>query len=237
MLRLKGINKSFGNICVARDFDLHVPKGQALGVLGPNGAGKSSLLNLITGIVKPDSGEILLEDKNLQQYSIANRAKKGISRAFQIPKPFGDMSVFENLLVSANYAGGMQDTEAYRYCENILYEVGLIHSANILAKNLTLLDRKKLEMARALSAKPKLLLLDEIAGGLTEHDCHSLIPTILDIKSQGVTIIWIEHVINVLLATVDRVVVVNGGDVIVDDVPEKILDNTKVQEIYLGIAI
>lgn len=237
MLTISSLNKSFGKVVIARDMDLSVPAGELLGILGPNGAGKSSLFNLISGLIKPDSGEIQLDGSSLLSMPVAKRARFGVGRSFQIPRPFGDMSVYENLLAAASYGGGMGEREAMPHCRAILEQTGLSDRANQLAGSLPLLERKRLEMARALATQPKLLLLDEIAGGLTEAECGALIDTISDIKKTGMTIIWIEHVVNALLAVADRLIVVNAGDIIADGQPDAVMAHPEVQSVYMGMSL
>ena len=237
MFQISSLNKAFGEVVVAKDFYLNVPEGQLLGVLGPNGAGKSSLFNLVSGLIKPDAGQIVLDGRSLLGMSVSARARFGVGRSFQIPRPFGEMSVYENLLAAAAFGGGCSETEAASLCGGILARTGLDASANQRAGSLPLLERKRLEMARALATKPKLLLLDEIAGGLTEAECTSLIETIADIKSTGVTIIWIEHVVNALLAVADRLIVVNAGDIIADGGPDDVMNNPDVQSVYMGMSL
>ena len=235
VLSLNRLSKSFGAVKVADEMSFDVPAGQSLGVIGPNGAGKTSLFNLITGTLQPDVGRIQYHGKDITKDSAALRCKSGIARSFQIPQPFGAMSVFENVLVGATQGAGLSGREAEVLSLEILNQTGLMVHANSLAGSLTLLGRKRLELARALAAKPKLLLLDEIAGGLTEGECQSLIATIHDIKASGVTIIWIEHIVHALLAVVDRLIVIDFGRKIADGEPKPIMDSREVREIYMGL--
>lgn len=235
VLSLTGLTKSFGAVKVASEMSFDVPRGQSLGVIGPNGAGKTSLFNLITGTLQPDAGRIAYQNKDITKDSAALRCKSGIARSFQIPQPFGAMSVFENVLVGATQGAGLSGREAENLSLEILTQTELMAHANSAAGSLTLLGRKRLELARALAARPKLLLLDEIAGGLTEGECQSLIATIHDIKASGVTIIWIEHIVHALLAVVDRLIVIDFGSKIADGEPKPIMDSREVREIYMGL--
>lgn len=237
MLQISSLHKAFGKVVIAHDFNLEVPAGQLLGVLGPNGAGKSTLFNMISGLIRSDSGHITLDGRALEGLSVAGRARFGVGRSFQIPQPFGEMSVYENLLAAATFGGGCTEKEAMPLCAAILSQTGLAECANQLAGSLPLLERKRLEMARALATRPKLLLLDEIAGGLTEAECTSLIETIDQIKSTGMTIIWIEHVVNALLAVADRLIVVNAGAIIADGAPDAVMNNKDVQSVYMGMSL
>ncbi|MEM9107967.1 MAG: ABC transporter ATP-binding protein [Pseudomonadota bacterium] len=235
VLELKQLKKSYGAIIVADDLTYSLSEGEALGVIGPNGAGKTSMFNLITGTVKPNSGDVVFRGRSITSQSAAQRCRAGIARSFQIPQPFGGMSVFENVLVAATQGAAESGQRANDLCLEVLEQTGLMARANTRAGGLTLLERKRLELARALGAKPSLLLLDEIAGGLTEQECKSLIATINDVRASGVSIIWIEHVVHALLAVVDRLIVIDFGKKIAEGQPDEIMASREVQEIYLGI--
>ena len=235
ILALDNVNKAFGAVTVSDNMTFTVEEGQALGIIGPNGAGKTSMFNLITGAFAANSGRIYLDGQDVTKWSAARRSHAGIARSFQVPQPFTHMTVFENAMVAATQSAMLKGHEAETHCLNILEQTGLLAKANIAAGSLTLLERKRLELTRALCAKPKLLLLDEIAGGLTEGECKSLVATIQDIHRSGVTIIWIEHVVHALLAVVDRLMVVDFGKKIAEGEPKQIMESPEVREIYLGI--
>lgn len=235
ILRLDHLSKSFGAVTVADALSYEVAQGEALGVIGPNGAGKTSMFNLITGTFRPDSGRVYFDGKDITNMSAAKRSHAGIARSFQVPQPFSGMTVFENAMIAATQSAGLHGHEAERFCLEVLEQTELLPKANVLAGSLTLLERKRLEMTRALCAKPKLLLLDEIAGGLTEAECKSLVQTIKDIHASGVAIIWIEHVVHALMAVVDRLIVIDFGKKIAEGEPQKIMESPEVKEIYLGI--
>ena len=237
ILKLDNLSKSFGAVVVSDETSISVEEGEALGIIGPNGAGKTSLFNLVTGTLTPDSGRIEFLGEDVTTYSAAWRCRAGMARSFQVPQPFGGLSVFENALVAATQGAGMSGHPAEQHCLEVLDETGLLDKANTLAGSLTLLDRKRLELTRALCAKPKLLLLDEIAGGLTEAECVSLVDTIKAIHKSGITIIWIEHVVHALLAVVDRLTVIDFGRLIAEGEPNQIMTSKEVQEIYLGIEV
>jgi branched-chain amino acid transport system ATP-binding protein len=196
LLDVAGLRKSFGSIVVADDLDLDVAPGEAVGIIGPNGAGKTSLFNLISGELPEDAGHIRFDGRDLAGLSPQGRCRIGLGRTRQIPQPFEKLTVFENCLVGAVYGRRKTEREAAQSCGEILASLGLIKRANTLAGSLTLLERKRLEMARALATEPRLLLLDEIAGGLTEGECLELVGTINDIRRSGVAILWIEHVVH-----------------------------------------
>lgn len=237
ILQLENVEKSFGAVVVADALSFELGQGEALGVIGPNGAGKTSMFNLITGTLKPDAGAIRFNGHDVTAHSAARRCRSGMARSFQVPQPFSGMTVFENAMVAATQAAGMAGRQAERSCLEVIEQTGLMAKANTLAGKLTLLDRKRLELTRALCAKPKLLLLDEIAGGLTEAECASLVQTIKDIHSSGVSIIWIEHVVHAIMAVVDRLIVIDFGKKIAEGEPQAIMASPQVQEIYLGIEV
>jgi len=235
IIELTGVKKAFGAVVVADAQSWSLGQGEALGVIGPNGAGKTSMFNLVTGTLAPDGGSIRYDGQDITGWSAARRCRAGIARSFQVPQPFGGMTVFENALVAATQGAGLSGTSADALCLDVLHRTGLLGKANQLAGSLTLLDRKRLELTRAMCTRPKLLLLDEIAGGLTEHECHALIKTIRDIRATGVSIVWIEHVVHALLAVVDRLIVIDFGKLIAQGEPHAIMQSREVKEIYLGI--
>jgi branched-chain amino acid transport system ATP-binding protein len=235
MLELKSVSKAFGMIVVASDIDLSLARGEALGIIGPNGAGKSTLFNLITGMLRPDRGRILLEGRDITGLPPEQRCRAGLGRSFQIPLPFEHLSVFENLSVAASFGGGMSQVEAVQVCGETLALTGLEAKANLRAGSLSLLDRKRLELARALATRPRILLLDEIAGGLTDAECHILIETIRSIHARGTSIIWIEHVVHALLAVVSRLVVLDFGRIVAQGDPPEVMRSSEVQTIYMGV--
>jgi branched-chain amino acid transport system ATP-binding protein len=235
LLALDKISKRFGAIVIAEGVDLQLAEGEALGIIGPNGAGKTTLFGIICGNIPPDSGRVLYAGADITHVPPARRCVMGIGRSFQIPQPFGGMSVFENLVVAAAFGGGRRERDAYEACMDILQRCGLAGKANRPAASLTLLDRKRLELARALATNPRVLLLDEVAGGLTEHECHALIELIRAVRAGGVSIIWIEHVVHALVASIDRLLVLHNGGFIAAGDPATVLRSPQVAEIYLGI--
>lgn len=235
ILRLDQLAKSFGAVKVADELSFDLAAGEALGVIGPNGAGKTSMFNLITGTLVPDQGRVYFDGRDVTGLRAARRCRAGMARSFQVPQPFTGMTVFENAMIAATQAADLSGIEAEDHCLAVLDQTELLPKANILAGSLTLLERKRLELTRALCARPKLLLLDEIAGGLTQAECTSLVQTIKDIHATGVSIVWIEHVVHALLAVVDRLIVIDFGKKIADGEPEVIMQSPEVQEIYLGI--
>jgi branched-chain amino acid transport system ATP-binding protein len=237
ILSLQNVSKSFGALKVADAVSFDLSQGEALGIIGPNGAGKSTLFNLVTGNISADAGAIHFAGTNVTHVPPMQRCLSGIGRTFQIPQPFEKLTVFENLLVAAAFGSRKREAEVTDRCAEILVETGLFERANQTAGSLGLLQRKRLELARALATDPKVLLLDEIAGGLTEGECHALVETIRAVHARGTSIIWIEHVLHALNAVVGRLLVLNFGKVIGVGEPDKIMASRAVREIYLGIEV
>ena len=235
LLEIAGLKKSFGSIVVADDLDLHVAAGEAVGIIGPNGAGKTTLFNLVAGDLSPNGGTIRFDGRDISGTPPQARCRAGIARTHQIPRPFEKLTVFENLLVGAVYGRRSTEREATQACGEILQRLGLLKRANSPAGSLTLLERKRLEMARALATVPRLLLLDEIAGGLTEGECGELVASIREIRQSGVAILWIEHVVHALLAVIDRLVVLNFGRKIAEGSPMQVMRMSEVHQTYIGI--
>jgi branched-chain amino acid transport system ATP-binding protein len=235
ILALAKISKRFGAIVIADEIELALAEGESLGIIGPNGAGKTTLFGIVSGTVAPDSGRVLYGGRDITQASPAQRCTLGIGRSFQIPLPFAGMSVFENLVVAAAFGAGHRERDVYDGCMDILERCGLADKANRRAGSLTLIDRKRLELARALATSPRVLLLDEVAGGLTERECHVLIDLIADIRRGGVSIVWIEHVVHALLASIDRLLVLHNGTFIAGGDPHAVIRSAEVAEIYMGM--
>lgn len=237
LLRLENVSKSFGALKAVDGLSVSLQTGEALGILGPNGAGKSTLFNLIAGHMRPDAGRILYDGNDITTRPAAERCRLGIGRSFQIPHPFAGMTVFENLLVGAVFGGGLTERAGAAECDAILRRTGLAAKANRLAGSLTLLDRKRLELARAMSTRPRLLLLDEIAGGLTDDETLLLTDTINSLRREGVSIIWIEHVVRALLRVVDRLVVIDLGALLQEGDPQAVMASREVREVYMGMDV
>jgi branched-chain amino acid transport system ATP-binding protein len=237
ILELNGVSKSFGALVVAEDIGFSVEPGEALGIIGPNGAGKSTLFNLITGNLSVAKGTVHFDGRDVTNVPPMQRCFAGMGRTFQIPQPFERLTVYENLLVAGAFGGESSEAEVAEFCAEILVETGLIAKANRPAGSLTLLERKRLELARALATKPKLLLLDEIAGGLTEGECRQLVTTIKRVHQRGMAIIWIEHVLHALNAVAEKILVLNFGRVIGHGDPQTIMNSREVREIYLGMEV
>jgi branched-chain amino acid transport system ATP-binding protein len=239
LLSVSGVSKRYGALQITRNLSLDLQPGEALGVLGPNGAGKTTLFNLISGDVQPDSGAVHFQGRDITHVTPHQRCRAGIGRSYQVAQPFGGMTVFENLLVAALHGGHGKGhaADAEAHCVQILQGTGLLPKANQLAGALTLLDRKRLELARALATRPTLLLLDEIAGGLTEHEAHALVELVQQIRAQGIAIIWIEHVVHALLAVATRLLVINFGEKLAEGEPQAVMASAEVRRVYMGIDL
>lgn len=235
VLELTAVSKSFGALKVTDDVSFTVPRGQALGIIGPNGAGKSTLFNLITGNILPDQGRVTFLGQDVTRVPAMTRVRMGVGRSFQIPQPFEGLTVFENLLTAASFGQSKREADVKQDCALILRDTELLRRANDLAGSLSLLDRKRLEMARAMATGPDLLLLDEIAGGLTDGECQALVGTIKALHAKGTTIIWIEHVLHALNSVVERLLVLDFGKIIGIGAPAQIMASKEVREIYLGL--
>jgi branched-chain amino acid transport system ATP-binding protein len=234
MLELDGLSKTFGALQVLERVDLTVAAGEVLGVIGPNGAGKTTLFNIIAGVQQPTGGAVKLSGQVINRMKVWDRCRLGIARTYQIPKPFTHMSVFENVLCAAMHGGGLRGVGAAVKAEEVLAFVHLDHRIASEAGTLSLLDLKRLELAKALASDPKLLLLDEIAGGLTEAECDSLLEIVRVVQARGTTVVWIEHVIHALRRIASRIAVLYGGSIIANGAPDAVLADPRVRQVYLG---
>jgi branched-chain amino acid transport system ATP-binding protein len=235
LLALHSVSKSYGALKVTDAISLSVSEGETLGILGPNGAGKTTLFNLISGDVRCDAGSVEYQGRDITRLKPHQRCRAGIGRSYQVPQPFGSMTVFENLVTAAGFGAGQHEHEAWETAHRVLQQTGLMPHANKPAGGLTLLDRKRLELARALATKPKLLLLDEIAGGLTEHEARALVDELKRIKAEGVTMVWIEHVVHALLSIADRLFVINFGQKLAEGEPRAVMNDAQVRRVYMGV--
>lgn len=235
LLVLHEVSKSYGAVKVTDGISLAVREGETLGILGPNGAGKTTLFNLISGDARPDQGRIEYEGRDVTRCKPHQRCQAGIGRSYQVPQPFGNLSVFENLVTAACFGARQSEREAWDTACAVLEQTGLMPHANTPAGKLTLLNRKRLELARALATRPKLLLLDEIAGGLTEPEANELVGELQRIKARGVTTIWIEHVVHALLSIADRLFVINFGQKLAEGEPHAVMNDPQVRRVYMGM--
>src|SRR5438874_2152817 len=228
------VRKRFGALAVLDGVNLELRPGEAVGVVGPNGAGKTTLLNVLAGSLAPDTGSIVFRNRDVTSKGAAERCKLGIARTHQVPRPFGGMTVFENVLVGATAGGKRRGSEAYNLCLRVLDQCDLSHVANRRAEGLGLLQRKRLELARALAVEPAVLLLDEIGGGLTDAESAELVKTIAGLRDRGIAVLWIEHIVHVLLRVVTRLVCMDAGRVIAEGEPQAVVAHAAVVDAYLG---
>jgi branched-chain amino acid transport system ATP-binding protein len=233
-LEVSDVAKSYGSLAVLTSVSLKVAVGEAVGIVGPNGAGKTTLLDLLTGTSRCDAGQVWLAGQDVTRLPPPLRARKGLGRTFQVPRPLGDLTVFENALVGAMRAAGLRGRQAYAAGYEALESAGLARQANTKAGSLRLLDRKRLELARALAMRPRVLLLDEIAAGLSDPETEVLIGTIRAVNADGTTIVWVEHVIRVLTAVATRLVCLADGYVLADGPPAEVLASDAVRAAFLG---
>jgi branched-chain amino acid transport system ATP-binding protein len=228
------VRKRFGALAVLDGVSLTLAEGEVVGIVGPNGAGKTTLLNILSGSLAPDSGSIFYRERNVTSKGAADRCTLGIARTHQVPRPFVGMTVFENVLVGATAGGKRRGGPAYDLCLQVLDQCALTHLANRRAESLGLLQRKRLELARALAVEPSVLLLDEIGGGLTDAESTALIETVANLRERGIAVLWIEHIVHVLLQVVTRLVCMDEGRIIAEGAPDAVVSQAAVIDAYLG---
>jgi branched-chain amino acid transport system ATP-binding protein len=237
LLELDRLTKRFGRVVIAEDLSLAVGQADVVGIVGPNGAGKTSLFGLISGDLAPAAGEVRFAGRVVTKLDAAARCRLGIGRTYQVPRPFGDMTVFENLLVAAQQGGGLRRRASYGAAVTALERTGMAAHANVPAERLGLLQRKRLELARALATQPTLLLLDEVAGGLTDPEVAQLVDIVRDVNAEGTAVIWIEHVVRALTPVVSRLICLSGGTFVGDGPPATVLAEPAVREVFLGTEV
>jgi branched-chain amino acid transport system ATP-binding protein len=237
LLELDHVTKRFGRVVIAEDLSFTVGAGDTVGIVGPNGAGKTSLFGLIAGDLSPGAGQVRFAGRTITRLDPSARCRLGIGRTYQVPRPFADMTVFENVLVAAQQGGGLRRRTSYAAAAAALDRTGIAAEANVPAARLGLLQRKRLEIARALATGPTLLLLDEVAGGLTDPEVAVLVEVVRGINAEGIAVIWIEHVVRALTALVSRLICLSGGEFIGDGDPASVLANPRVREVYLGSEV
>ncbi len=237
LLEASGIAQRFGALVVLDGVDFQLAAGKSVGVVGPNGAGKTTLLSILAGSIRPTSGRVRYEGNDVTGMRADRRCRLGIGRTHQIPRPFVGMTVFENVLVGAMQGANQRRSAAYARVVDVLQTCGLVNVANRRAADLGLLDRKRLELGRALATDPKVLFLDEIGGGLTDAEAIELVGTIKELRSRGIAIIWIEHIVHVLVQAIDRLVCLDAGRIIADGLPDAVLNDAAVIDAYLGASV
>jgi branched-chain amino acid transport system ATP-binding protein len=237
LLRIAGVSKRFGANQVIRGLSLDIEHGALLGVIGPNGAGKTTLFGLISGFMPVDEGRVLFDGRDITAAPAHERCRTGIARTFQVPRPFAGLSAFENVLAAARFGGGEDGASAAECALEALERAGLLERANQPAASLTLLQRKQLELARAIATRPRLLLLDEVAGGLSEAELDRMVDLVRALHRAGIAIVWIEHLVHALAAVVERLVVLSFGERIACGEPRTVLADPLVRSVYFGIEI
>jgi len=235
-LKVRELSKSFGGLKAVSNLDFEVGKGEIVGLIGPNGSGKTTTLNLLTGFLKPDTGSILFEENEIAGCPRYHVCHNGIARTFQIIKPFLELKVIQNVMVGRVYGSDpIKDLKkAAHESLNIIEKVGLSKKIEVMARDLTLMERKKLELARALATKPKLLLLDELMAGLNHGEAEDAMNVIREIRNSGITIIIVEHIVKAIMGLSDRIIVLNMGKKIAEGSPREIIHDPQVIDVYLG---
>jgi len=234
ILQTEGIVKRFGGLVAVNHVSLGVEEGEIVGLIGPNGAGKTTLLNVIAGVYKPDAGIVRFKGEKITGLSPEAICRKGIARTFQISQPFPKMSALENVMVAAVFGNRAPIQDSRAWAEEVLEFVKFPMPKDTLAMNLNTAQLKRLDLARALASKPKLLLLDEIAAGLNPAELMEVTGLIQKVRERGVTIIMVEHVMRIIMTICDRIIVLHYGQKIAEGTPEEIAEDKKVAEAYLG---
>ncbi len=234
LLDVRAVTKTFGGFTALDSVDLHVNKGERFGLIGPNGSGKTTMINCISGALANDGGEIIFEGLTLDGMKPHQRTRLGIARSFQIPKPFASMTVLENLAIPLEYATGTGGREIRARAMEILETIGLAERADISSGSLTQIDMRKLELARAMAADPKLLISDEAMAGLSATELDDILDILFHLNERGITIIMIEHIMRAVMRFSERIVVLDAGRKIAEGTPGEIIDNPEVERAYLG---
>ena len=234
LLDARAVTKTFGGFTALDAVDLHVNRGERFGLIGPNGSGKTTMINCISGALANDGGEIVFEGRTLDGMKPHQRTRLGIARSFQIPKPFATMTVLENLAIPLEYATGARGGKIREQAMDILETIGLAEQSGTNSGSLTQIDMRKLELARAMAANPKLLISDEAMAGLSAGELDDILDILFRLNERGITIIMIEHIMRAVMRFSERIVVLDAGKKIAEGSPEEIVDNPEVERAYLG---
>ena len=232
-LQIKNVTKAFGGLLANQSVDLEVEQGQIVGLIGPNGAGKTTLFNCIAGVYVPEEGRILFDGHDITNWSPERICKAGLARTFQIVKSFGQMTVLDNVMVGA-FLHHNRTKDARYAAREVLEKVGLEHRADMMAMNLTIAYKKRLELARALATRPSFLMLDEAMAGLTPKETQEAVELVKALNAEGITILLVEHVMEVVMPISERIVVLDYGKKIAEGPPQEIARNEEVIKAYLG---
>jgi branched-chain amino acid transport system ATP-binding protein len=234
VLEVKGVSKHFGGFTALSEVSLALAPGERFGLIGPNGSGKTTLINCVSGSLLNDSGAIVFNGEDISRLPAYQRTRRGIARSFQIPRPFKDMSVLENLMVPLQYVGHLKEAEAREQARAIVTEMGLAEKAGVLSSRLSQVELRKLELARAMAARPKLLMSDEAMAGLSGSEVDEVLAILFKLNETGITIIMIEHIMQAVMRFSQRVVCLDAGKIICEGTPQSIVQNREVQKAYLG---
>ena len=234
LLKVSGVSKHFGGFTALSDVSLEIAAGERFGLIGPNGSGKTTLINCISGLLRNEAGEIIFNGKQITGLPPYQRTRLGIARSFQVPRPFHSMSVLENLLVPSAYVVHLKDSEGEARAMEILKSMGLADKAQALASQLSQVELRKLELARAMAAKPRLLISDEAMAGLAGNEVDEVLQILFKLNETGITIIMIEHIMQAVMRFSQRVVCLDAGKIICEGTPASIVQNPDVQKAYLG---
>jgi branched-chain amino acid transport system ATP-binding protein len=234
LLEVEDLTKRFGGFTALNGLTLHVKPGERFGLIGPNGSGKTTLINCVSGTLPADGGRILFDGQEITSLPPHRRTRLGIVRSFQIPKPFTSMTVLENLDIPLEYAAHRRSSEADRDAMDILRAIGLESKAHLRPAGLTQIEMRKLELARAMAARPKLLISDEAMAGLSSAEVDDILAILFRLNEQGITIIMIEHIMRAVMRFSERIVVLDAGECIAEGTPEEIVRNPAVEKAYLG---
>jgi branched-chain amino acid transport system ATP-binding protein len=234
LLRVQGVSKHFGGFTALSDVSISIAQGERFGLIGPNGSGKTTLINCIAGSLRNDGGSIQFEGREISGLAAWQRTRRGIARSFQLPRPFHSMTVLENLLVPYEYVVHLKEADAERQAMEILRQIGLADKAHAQSNQLSQVELRKLELARAMAAKPRLLISDEAMAGLSGSEVDEVLAILFKLNESGITIIMIEHIMQAVMRFSQRVICLDAGKIICEGTPQSIVQNPEVQRAYLG---